>query len=82
MYNKIKYIDTPYAMLVEIFGKPSDGDSCKTLAEWQLSTPFGWAEIYDYNSDVDKPEDVQEWHVQAEKDSGFTWVFERLGIDG
>ena len=82
MVNTIKYIDIPYHILVGILGKPGKGDSYKTLAEWQLSTPFGWAEIYDYNANVDKPEEVQEWHVQAETDSAFDWVFERLGIDG
>lgn len=80
--NRILYIDTPYHILVGIFGPADTGDDAKTLAQWEIITPFGWAEIYDFKSYADSPEDVQEWHVQAETDSACRWIFERLGIDG
>lgn len=82
MVNTIKYIDTPYHILLGIFGEPNIEYDSKSIAGWDITTPFGWAEIYDFKSYVDKPEDVPEWHVQTETDSAFDWISERLGIDG
>ena len=78
MVNRIEHINTAYALLIKAFGEPGQGDPDKTLAEWQMVTPFGWAEIYDYKAYVDRPEDVEEWHVQAETPEAFEWLWEQL----
>lgn len=75
MVNRIDYIAFSYDVLVKAFGEPGQGDPDKTIAEWQLITPHGWAEIYDYKSYAQKPEDVDEWHVQAEHDEAFDWIY-------
>lgn len=77
--NRKDYIDTAYEILVEAFGEPSGpSDDGKVLAEWQLTTPHGWVEVYDYKSYATSPYDVEEWHVQAERDGGFEYVYEEI----
>lgn len=78
MVNRIDYIHTMYETLVRAFGEAGQGDPHKIIAEWQLTTPHGWAEIYAYNEEVSKPEDVEEWHVQAETPEAFQWIREQF----
>jgi hypothetical protein len=87
LVNRIDNRIYKYQDIVNAFGPHGQGDPDKTLAEWQLTTPYGWAEIYDYKSYFDSPEEVEEWHVQAESNEAFEWVYQRLdhsvsGFDG
>lgn len=76
--NKKEHITTSYRVLVEAFGKPGKGDPDKTMAQWDLSTPSGWAEIYDYKDQAEDPVDVAVWHVQAHEEEGFNYLYETI----
>jgi hypothetical protein len=73
--SRVDHISTSFDVLVEAFGTYGAGDPDKTLAQWDLHTPSGWAEVYDYKSYAAGPEDVTEWHVQADKEEGFEYVY-------
>ena len=73
--NKTEHITTSYEVLVDAFGNPGKGDPDKTMAQWDLSTPSGWAEIYDYKDQAEDPVDVEVWHVQAHDEEGFEYVY-------
>lgn len=76
----VTHVHTSYEEIVKAFGPHSEGDPDKVLAEWQLQTPHGWAEIYDYKSEEERPEDVTEWHVQGDNIAAINWVVE--AVDG
>jgi|7_EtaG_2_1085326.scaffolds.fasta_scaffold163101_3 hypothetical protein len=72
-------VDVEYKRIVELFGEPnSEGDDYKTDAEWQFSTPFGVATLYNwkdgknYNGGCEHcdcggldVEDITDWHIGA-----------------
>lgn len=73
--------EAPYDLLLEVFGDPEgpSGDG-KCLATWDMQTPHGWAEVYDYK-DYEAhgdPRKVGEWHVQASNQDALSWVFEQI----
>ena len=78
--NRIDHAGLDYDDLVLAFGEPGQGDPSKTLAEWDLKTPHGWAEVYDYKAYEAKgdPRKVEEWHVQAASDEAFDWVYAQV----
>lgn len=85
--NRIDHITTSYEVLVEALGKPGQGDPDKTMAQWDVITPKGWAEVYDYHDPHEAPEDVEVWHVQAASEEAFEYVYgairdvaSRLGV--
>ncbi|APC46352.1 hypothetical protein HWB05_gp090 [Streptomyces phage BRock] len=73
-------VHTSYEEIVKAFGPHQEGDPDKVLAEWQLQTPHGWAEVYDYKSYEDRPEDVTVWRVAGNSAEAINWVVE--AIDG
>lgn len=78
MVNRIDNRIYKYQDIVNVFGQSYVGDDDKTLAQWDIDTPYGWAEIYDYKSYATRLEDIEEWHVQAANDEAFNWVYDRL----
>jgi len=70
------YIETTYARLVEVFGKPHfEGDGYKVDAEWVLETPAGVATIYNYKDgknyngeDGTPTELITDWHIGGHKE--------------
>ncbi len=79
MANRTDYVDLSYEVIVKAFGTP-DGthDTYKSCAQWDLTTPYGWAEVYDYKSGETDPRKVDDWHVQATNEDAFEWVYEQL----
>lgn len=79
--NRVDHIGWPYDDIVLAFGEPGQGDPDKTIAQWDLTTPHGWAEIYDYKEYQAQgdPRRVHEWHVQAANDEAFDWVYDQIG---
>ncbi len=73
--NGVEHITTGYDVLVDAFGPHGSGDPDKTMAQWDLNTPQGWAEIYDYHDPHEAPEDVEVWHVQAGSEEAFEYVY-------
>lgn len=73
-------VHADYDEIVKAFGPHSAGDPDKVLAEWNVLTPHGWAEIYDYKSLEDRPEDVRLWSVQGASAEAVNWVVE--AVDG
>ena len=71
----IEHITTDYEVLVDAFGSHESGDPYKTMAQWDLNTPQGWAEIYDYHDPHETPEDVEVWHVQAGSEEAFEYIY-------
>lgn len=73
--NGIHHIDAPYEVLVQAFGDDgtiSPRDDSKSMAEWDVETPFGEVEVYDYKIgkcyDADdglEREDITDWHVNG-----------------
>lgn len=66
--RNVSYLDAQYILLVAAFGNdgtvgPRDVD--KSEAEWDVKTPYGTVEVYDY-SDPHTREDITEWHVQGD----------------
>lgn len=52
-----------YDTLCKVFGKPSEGDSYKTQANWYGKTKSGVVfTIYDWKEDQE-PQYVKEWHI-------------------
>lgn len=78
----IKYIEAPYSTLVTAFGESREGDPYKTLAEWYILTPFGWAEVYDYKYwDEEwsgKVQDIEIWHLQADTEEAYEWIYSEV----
>lgn len=75
MRNTVEHITTPYEVLVDAFGKPGKGDESKTMAQWDINTPHGWAEVYDFHDPAEDPVDVETWHVQAHAEEGFEYLY-------
>lgn len=75
MSSFIKYITAPYSLLVTAFGESRVGDPYKTLAEWYILSPFGWVEIYDYKSGHDHASEIDYWHMQADTEEAYDWVY-------
>ena len=75
MGDLMEYINPSYRVLVAALGEPGKGDGDKTLVQWEIQTPHGWAEVYDYKSYVTSPEDVDEWHVQADSEEARDYVY-------
>lgn len=73
--NQREYITTRYRVLVEALGQPGKGDPDKVMAQWDINTPHGWAEVYDYKDPAESPEDVETWHVQAGSEEAFEYVY-------
>lgn len=73
--NNKEYITTPYEVLVEALGSPGKGDEDKTMAQWDVNTPDGWAEVYDYKDVAQSPVDVETWHVQAHSEVAFEYLY-------
>lgn len=71
---RIDEVVAPYSLLVSVFGESRAGDDAKTLAEWTLDTPYGWAEIYDFKSYAESVHDVEVWHLQADVEEAYDWV--------
>lgn len=71
----VNSLDAPYDLLVKAFG--DDGtvtprDDYKSMAEWDVKTPHGTVEVYDYKvgkcydpSGLERHE-IRDWHVQGE----------------
>lgn len=76
--NRIDHITTSYEVLTEAFGPHGSGDESKTMAQWDLKTPQGWVEIYDYHDPHESPEDVEVWHVQAGSEEAFEYAYEAI----
>lgn len=76
--NRIDHISTAYEVLLEAFGPSEVGDPDKVLAQWDIETPHGWAEVYDYKSYARSPKEVGEWHVQAHSEEAFGYVYDRI----
>jgi hypothetical protein len=76
--NRIDHITTSFEVLTETFGPHGSGDEDKTMAQWDIITPKGWAEIYDFHDPHESPEDVEVWHVQAASEEGFEYVYEAI----
>lgn len=76
--NTVEHITTPYKVLVEAFGPHGAGDPDKVLAQWDINTPHGWAEIYDYKDVAKDPVDVEVWHVQAHAEEGFDYLYDTI----
>lgn len=64
------YVVAKYSELKKLFGQPTDGDGYKVDAEWELSTPFGVATIYNYKDgknycgvDGTPKTRIEDWHV-------------------
>lgn len=76
--NQVEHITTSYRVLVEAFGKPGTGDTSKTMAQWDINTPHGWSEIYDFHDPAEDPVDVEVWHVQAHAEEGFEYLYDTI----
>jgi hypothetical protein len=74
----VEHITTSYRVLVEALGEPGKGDDGKTMAQWDLNTPHGWAEVYDFKDPAESPVDVEVWHVQAHSEEAFGYVYDRI----
>lgn len=69
----VHHLTAPYALLVAAFGNDGDNlrDDYKSMAQWDLRTPDGDVEVYDYkvgkcyDSDGLEREQITEWHVQG-----------------
>lgn len=75
---RIDEVFAPYSLLVSVLGESVVGDPDKTLAEWFVLTPFGWAEVYDYKSYADSVHDVEVWHLQADTEEAYDWIHEQV----
>ncbi|WPH58221.1 hypothetical protein SEA_LUCKYSOCKE_134 [Streptomyces phage LuckySocke] len=76
--NQREYITTSFAVLTEALGKHGAGDPDKVMAQWDIHTPHGWAEVYDYKDEHESPEDVEVWHVQADSEEAFEYVYSAI----
>lgn len=76
--DQVEHITTSYKVLVEAFGSPTPGDPYKVKAQWDINTPHGWAEIYDFHDPAEDPVDVAVWHVQAHEEEGFNYLYETI----
>ena len=73
--DRIEYITPSYRVLVEALGKPGKGDESKTMAQWDVNTPHGWVEVYDFKDPAESPEDVETWHVQGGSEEALDYVY-------
>lgn len=71
----VEYITPKYRVLVEALGKPGKGDESKTMAQWDVNTPHGWVEVYDFKDPAESPEDVETWHVQGGSEEALDYVY-------
>jgi hypothetical protein len=72
--HNVSYLTAPYALLVKAFnddGTTAPRDDYKSMAQWDVKTPHGTVEVYDYkvgkcyDSDGLEREQITEWHVQG-----------------
>ena len=75
----VNYLEAPYELLVKAFG--DDGtvtprDDCKCMATWDVKTPHGDVEVYDYKvgkcydrADGLERHEITEWHVQGDAEA-------------
>lgn len=75
------YVDTPYSVLVELFGEPHEGDGEKVDAEWDIVTPAGIAHIYNYKDGVNylgaegtPTEKIRDWHIGGKNKNVVAWI--------
>lgn len=70
-------LTAPYALLCKAFGNDgtvSTRDTSKSMAEWNVDTPHGVVEVYDwkqggrYNPDL-KRDQITKWNVQGGADA-------------
>lgn len=72
--TNVHYLNAPYELLVKAFG--NDGtivprDDYKSMAEWDVPTPHGEVEVYDYkvgkcyNPRGLERHEITRWHVQG-----------------
>jgi hypothetical protein len=68
MTSLVGYVNTTYARLVEVFGKPIIGSSDgKTNSEWIIKFTNGEvATIYNYKTGT-TPTDDYDWHIGGRK---------------
>lgn len=76
--NSVEHITTSYRVLLEALGEPGKGDEDKTMAQWDINTPDGWAEVYDFKDQAESPIDVEVWHVQAHSEKAFGYLYDRI----
>lgn len=76
--TNVHHLTAPYDLLVQAFG--NDGtvvprDIYKSMAEWDLLTPHGEVEVYDYkigtcyNPHGPERHEITTWSVQGEPDA-------------
>lgn len=71
----VHYLHAPYDEVVKTLGNDgtvSPRDDYKSMCEWDVKTPHGTVEVYDYKvgvcydeADGLQREDITEWHVQG-----------------
>lgn len=72
------HVAVPYSMLVEMFGKPMQGDGDKVQVEWvvefydEVEDEYVLATIYDWKQYDRKPQQIVEWNVGGFKSSAVT----------
>lgn len=71
-------LTAPYDLLVQAFGNDgtvSPRDDYKCMAQWDVPTPHGEVEVYDYkvgkcyDADGLERHEITTWHVQGEQDA-------------
>ena len=74
----VNYLEAPYELLVKAFGDdgttdPRDED--RQMAQWDVQTPHGEVEVYDYkvgkcyDPDGLERHEITEWHVQGDAEA-------------
>jgi hypothetical protein len=79
-------IKASYAGLVEIFGKPSEGDGFKTEAHWlvmlprkEVATIYNYKNSRSYSPDFPLIEAISEWHIGGHRGSALDALINKLG---
>lgn len=62
------YVNTTYARLIELFGKPNRIGGDKVNSEWILKIDGDLVTIYDYKMNM-TPTDDYDWHIGGHKKS-------------
>jgi hypothetical protein len=69
----VSHLEAPHALLKAAFGNDGDNsrDDYKSMAQWDVETPAGAFEVYDYkvgkcyDPDGLEREQITDWHVQG-----------------
>jgi hypothetical protein len=88
--HNVSYLTAPYALLVKAFnddGTTAPRDDYKSMAQWDVKTPHGTVEVYDYKVGkcyYDDPADgglerheITDWHVQGD-DKAITYMIDNI----